>query len=144
MYGPSPGNKTQITILACANAMGNMLTSMVIFNAKGSVLIMIGQKERFLMHCMVCLPMVGSIRDCLLNGCKKCLFQTYHQHGQSFFFWMAILLTLIQKPLKLLLMQKLSYLPSCCTLLMWHSLLLDVSFFGPLKKHWLKVYYTYT
>ena len=31
VYGPSSGNKTPITILACANAMGNMLQPMVIF-----------------------------------------------------------------------------------------------------------------
>ena len=30
----SSGNKTQITILACANAMGNMLSPMVIFKGK--------------------------------------------------------------------------------------------------------------
>ena len=34
MYGPSSGNKTQITILACANAMGNMLPPMVIFKGE--------------------------------------------------------------------------------------------------------------
>ena len=36
VYGPSSGNKTKITILAYANAMGNMLLPMVII--KGSVL----------------------------------------------------------------------------------------------------------
>ena len=30
----SSGNKTQITILACANAMGNMLSPMVIFKGE--------------------------------------------------------------------------------------------------------------
>ena len=34
VYGPSSGNKTQITILACANAMGNMLPPMVIFKGE--------------------------------------------------------------------------------------------------------------
>ena len=34
VYGPSSGNKTQIIILACANAMGNMLPSIVIFKGE--------------------------------------------------------------------------------------------------------------
>ena len=31
VHGPSSGNKTQITILVCANAVGTMLPPMVIF-----------------------------------------------------------------------------------------------------------------
>ena len=34
VYGPSFGNKTQITVLSCANAVGTMLPSMVIFKGE--------------------------------------------------------------------------------------------------------------
>ena len=81
MYGSSSGNKIQITILAYANGMGNVLPPMIIF--KEEHFNHDWAKERFLIHGMVCLPMVGLIR---LNDYKDCLFQTYHQHGQFFFF----------------------------------------------------------
>ena len=34
VHGPSLGNKTQITILACANAVGTMLPPMVIYKGE--------------------------------------------------------------------------------------------------------------
>ena len=34
MHGPSSGNKAQITILACANAVGTMIPPMVIFKGE--------------------------------------------------------------------------------------------------------------
>lgn len=69
VYGPSTGKKTQITVLSCANAVGTMLSPMVIF--KGNTTIMNCRRERCQVLCMECPQMAGLIRICLLGGSKS-------------------------------------------------------------------------
>ena len=122
VYGPSSGNKTQITILACANAMSNMLPPMVI--SKG---------ERF-NHDWVKGEIPNTLYGMSPNGwidqelftewLQKLFIPNIPSTRPVLLLWMAILLILIPKPLKLLLKQISSYFVSHRTPPVWHNLLM--------------------
>ena len=62
----SSGNKTQITILGCASAAGQVIPPMVVFT--GNILIHSYLMVRFLEQLMGCHQMGGWIRSCFLTG----------------------------------------------------------------------------
>ena len=140
VYGPSSGNKTQITILACANAMGNMLPPMVIF--KG---------ERF-NHDWVKGEVPNTLYGMSPNGwIDQELFTEWLQK----LFIPNIPST---RPVLLLLDGHSSHFnPEAIRIAAEANIIifclpphtthvaqpLDVSFFGPLKKHWSKVCHSY-
>ena len=140
VHGPSSGNKTQITILACANAMGNMLPPMVIF--KG---------ERF-NHDWVKGEVPNTLYGMSPNGwIDQELFTEWLQK----LFIPSIPST---RPVLLLLDGHSSHFnPEAIKIAAEAEIILfclpphtthvaqplDVSFFGPLKKHWSKVCHSY-
>ena len=78
VYGSSSGNRMQITVLACANAVGTMLPPTVNFKS-----------ERFKVkgevpHTKYGMSPNGWIdQDLLPIGYRNCLSSVFHQPGQS-------------------------------------------------------------
>ena len=66
------GTKTQITILACANAAGQTIPPMVVF--VGKYLIVHCQRERYQPPFMECLKMVGWTKSFLQSGSCNIFF----------------------------------------------------------------------
>ena len=62
----SSGNKTQISVLACGNAVGQVIPPMVIFAGKTSI--MSSQMGKFQEHFMGCLTQGGWTKSCFPNG----------------------------------------------------------------------------
>ena len=140
VYGPSSGNKTQITVLSCANAVGTMLPSMVIF--KGECFNYDWVKEEVPDTAYGMSPNGWIDQDLFTKWLQKLFIPSIPpvrpvilllDGHSSHFNPEAIAVAAEEKVI-------IFHLPPHT----FHvALPLDVSFFGPLKQHWAKVCHDY-
>ena len=83
----SSGNKTQITILGCTSATGQVVPPMVVFTE--SILIHSYQMVKCLVHFMACRLMGGWIKSCSLIGSLNIFLHTLFLKDHSFYYWMG-------------------------------------------------------
>ena len=140
VYGPSSGNKCQITILACSNAVGNVLPPMVIF--KGERLNHEWTKGEIPNTIYGMSPQGWIDQELFVKWLEKLFIENIPKtrpvllllDGHSSHFTPEAIKVAAESEIVLFC------LPPNATHM---AQPLDVSFFGPLKKHWYNVCHTF-